>query len=287
MLVLKKSPKLRMTPSKYVLISLMLSLALLSTSARADVLVLKTGKTFEVEKVWRENDQIWIIFHGMRAKIPKTEVERIETKSQANSGIPPAQKNESRNLKTKTAPMPPMVPRRQTKSAVQTAEAPSAVRTNTDKDLIFPDTSLGHLKWGIKRYALKGLEKIHDTEGQNSVVEYRQENKKLKLGQAALSSIDYAFWRDRLYMLTIRTQGRSNYIALRSEVFRQFGQGQRPDQPDERYLWTEAPNDMMLQYLKDGQQGLLWLRSCEIDRQYKLSRMSGYASYLQWLKSRN
>ena len=88
-------------------------------------------------------------------------------------------------------------------------------------------------------------------------------------------------------MLTVRTRGRSNYTALRDDIRRQFGKGQRDDQADERYLWTTAPNDMMLQYSKEGEQGLLWLRSSKIDRQYKLSRISGHAYYLKWMKSRN
>jgi len=109
----------------------------------------------------------------------------------------------------------------------------------------------------------------------------------LKTGKAALSSIHYAFWRDRLYMVTIRTKGRSNYTALRDEVFRQFGQGHRADPSFEKYLWTDTPNDMMLHYSKEGQQGLFWLRSSDIGRQYKLSKISGPASYLKWIKSRN
>ena len=88
-------------------------------------------------------------------------------------------------------------------------------------------------------------------------------------------------------MLTIRTRGRLNYTALRDDILRQFGKGRRDHQAFERYLWTKAPNDMMLQYTQDGEQGLLWLRSSEIDRQYKLSRMQGHASYLKWMKSRN
>ena len=149
------------------------------------------------------------------------------------------------------------------------------------------DEKIGGLEWGAKISAIKGLEKIQDAEGKDGIVEYRREKEDLKFGQATLSSIHYAFWLDQLYMLTIRTQGSSNYTALRGEVFRQFGKGLRADQPFERYLWTEAPNDMMLQYSKDGEQGLLWLRSSEIDRQYKLSQVSGHASYLKWMKSRN
>jgi len=94
-------------------------------------------------------------------------------------------------------------------------------------------------------------------------------------------------WRDRLYMLTIGTEGRSNFLALRGEVFRQFGRGLRTDPALERYIWTEGPNDIMLQYSKDGQQGLLWLRSSELDRQYKLSQIKSPASLLKWMKSRN
>jgi hypothetical protein len=153
--------------------------------------------------------------------------------------------------------------------------------------LIFQDEKFGDLKWGTKIFAIKGLEKIQDAEGQDGVVEYRRKKEDLRFGQATLSSIDYAFWRDQLYMLTFRTQGSSNYTALRREVFQQFGKGRRADQPFERYLWAEAPHDMMLQYSKDGEQGLLWLRSVELDRQYKLARVSGHASYLRWMKSRN
>lgn len=279
-------------PRKYLIAFIITNLVLFSFAAGADVVVLKTGKKFEVEKAWRENDQIWIIFHGMRAKIPTNKVKRIETKSNPHYGKPLIQDALSRDLKPKTVSTPPNTARHQPEHAVQTPSAPTAGSLNTDKvnadkELIFPDKSLGNLKWGTRINALKGLEKIQDTKGPDDVVEYRLKSKNLELGQAALSSIDYAFWRDRLYMLTIRTRGHSNYIALRSEVFRQFGHGRRADQPYERYLWTEAPSDIMLEYSQDDEQGLLWLRSNEIDRQYKLSRMSGHASYLKWMKSRN
>ncbi len=281
-----------MIPRKYLIAFIIMNLVLFSFSARADVVVLKTGKNLEVEKVWRENDQVWLILNGMRAKIPASKVKRIESRSNPKPGVPPTPKVERRDLKPKPVSTPPDTVRRQPAHAAQTASAPNASglnpdKANVDNKLIFPDKNLGSLKWGTQLYALKGLEKIKDAEEPDDVVEYRQKRTNLKLGQAALSSIDYAFWRDRLYMLTIRTRGHIDYLALRSEVFRQFGQGRRADQASERYLWTEAPNDMLLQYSADDEQGLLWLRSCEIDRQYKLSRMRRHASYLKWMKSRN
>ena len=276
-----------MMPRKFFITLLILGVALFSLPVQADVVVLKTGKKFNVEKVWRENDQIWIMYHGMRARISPSKVARIESTSNRDAAKLDLKKEESPNIKRLPRSTPRDASGRQAKIASQTAPPPQPAKIKKDRDRIFPEDNFGELKWGTKIYAIKGLEKIQDAEGQDGIVEYRRQNENLKFGQAALSSIHYAFWRDQLYMLTIRTRGGSNYTALRREVFRQFGIGLRTDPAFERYLWTEAPNDMMLQYSKDGEQGLLWLRSGEIDRQYKLSQISGPAYYLRWMKSRN
>ena len=276
-----------MTLRKYFLPAIILTLALFALPVRADVVVLKTGKRFDVEKVWRENDQIVIIFHGMRANIPQSKVARIESKSNKGLAKLGPKKEEPSTIKRLPRSTPRDAPRPRTKKASRTVSTPRPASIKKDDNLIFQDEKFGDLKWGTKILAIKGLEKIQDAEGQDGVVEYRREKEDLRFGQATLSSIDYAFWRDQLYMLTFRTQGRSNYTALRREVFQQFGKGRRADQPFERYLWAEAPHDIMLQYSKDGEPGLLWLRSVELDRQYKLARVSGHASYLRWMKSRN
>ena len=270
-----------------VLISLIFGLALLSTSANADVVVLKTGKKFQVEKVWREKDRVWIIFHGMRASIPRNKVARIERKTSGDAPKSNPQKEVSAGQKDASRPTPADTLARRTKNASQTALATQPAVIKQDHDSIFPDKTYSKLKWGTRFAAMNGLKKIHVAAGPDDVVEYERVKENLKLGRANLASIHYSFWRDKLYMLTIRTRGRSNYTALRDDILRQFGKGRRDHQADERYLWTNAPNDMMLQYSRDGEQGLLWLRSSDIDRQYKLSRMSGHASYLKWMKSRN
>jgi hypothetical protein len=262
-------------------------LVLPSLSVQAGVVVLKTGKKFEVEKVWRENGQIWIVFHGMRASIPQSKVERIESDSNSDPGTLDLKKEENANLEKITKSTPRDTSYLQTKYSSQTALTPETAKVKKDQGRIFPDERFRDLSWGTKISALKGLEKVQNPEGQDGIEEYLRKNEDLKFGKAALSSIHYAFWRDRLYMVTIRTKGRSDYTALRDEVFRQFGQGHRADQSLEKYLWTEAPNDMILQYSKEGQKGLFWLRSSHISRQYKLSKISGHASYLKWIKSRN
>ena len=267
--------------------AIILSLALISFTAQAGVVVLKTGKKFEVEKVWREEDKIWFVFHGMKASIPQSKMEHIENESKNESEKLVPQKEAKLDIKNTTTSPLRQTYRRPIRQATQSTPMPPSTEIKRDQRQIFPGGGLNDLQWGTKIAEIRGLEKIRDAAEQEGVAEYRQKKEGLAFGKAELSSINYAFWRDRLYMLTILTKGRSNYTALHDEVFRQFGRGHRKNPAHERYLWTDGPNDIMLQYSADGQRGLLWLRSSELDRQYKLSQMKSHASYLKWMKSRN
>jgi len=276
-----------MNPRRYIIPAIIVSLALFSHAARADVVVLKTGKKIEVEKVWREDGKIWIVYQGMRASIPQSKVDRIESKSKIDTAKSTPQKEAKLDVKNAATSSPPSTPRQRTKHDAQSTALPPPVEMNKDQRLIFPDGALSKLRWGTQVTEISGLKKILDAVEQDGVAEYQQKKEKLTFGKAELSWVNYAFWRDRLYMLTIGTEGRSNFTALRGEVFRQFGRGLRTDPALERYLWTEGTKDIMLQYSEDDQQGLLWLRSSELDRQYKLSQIRSPASLLKWMKSRN
>jgi len=70
-----------MMPTRYLIPTIVFVMALSSISTLADVVILKNGKEFRVEKAWQEDGQIWIIFHGMRASIPPSKVDRIEINS--------------------------------------------------------------------------------------------------------------------------------------------------------------------------------------------------------------
>ena len=276
-----------MMPTRYLILAIVFVMTLSSISTLADVVILKNGKELRVEKAWQEDGRIWIVFHGMRASIPPSKVERIESNSNSETRNSDLKKEKSAELKKISSPPHTDAPPIQTKYASQTASTPQPAHIKKDQSQIFPDERFRNLRWGTEIYTLKGLQKIKTAEGPDDIAEYLRTKEDLKLGEVTLKSIHYAFWRDRLYMVTLWTQGRSNYTALHDEVFRHFGKGCRAAHSLERYLWPDTPNDMMLQYSKDSQQGMLWLRSSEIDRQYKLSQLSGQASYLKWIKSRN
>jgi hypothetical protein len=42
----------------------------------------------------------------------------------------------------------------------------------------------------------------------------------------------------------------------------------------------------MLEYVKDGEYGMLWMRSRDLDRNLKLSKYDASISYIKWLRSR-
>jgi hypothetical protein len=316
-----------MNPRKFLILIIIFIMALFSLSALADVVILKNGKALKVEKVWQENGQTWIVIDGMRARIPHNKVKRIESNSDKGTRNVDLKKEKSaiaEKLSPKTpnvdlkkeksaiveklSPKTPNVdlkkeksaiveklspktpkdtPRIQAKYASPSVVSPKPARIQKDQSQIFPDKKFGDLKWGTRISAINGLEKNKTAKEADGIVEYRRTGENLTLAEIPLKSIQYAFWQDRLYMMILWTQGRSNFTALRDEVFRQFGQGRRAEQFFEKYLWTETPNDIMLEYSKDGQQGMLWLRSSDMDRQYKLFKLNGHASYLKWMKSRN
>ena len=65
------------------------------------------------------------------------------------------------------------------------------------------------------------------------------------------------------------------------------GKGRKSDKHCEKYIWSEGQTDRLLEYIKSGQFGLLWLRSKILDRQLNLSELSGPITYLKHIKSKD
>ena len=272
--------------TRYLILATIFGMVLSSLSVQADEVVLKSGKKFEVEKAWRENGQIWIVFHGLKTRIPTNRVERIKSDSKSDFSDLSLTIEEKPNSKKDTTSTPRKSSRLQSKYTSPAATAPRPTKIEKDQSPIFPEENFRDLRWGTNVSAINGLKRVPNPDKKDSYTEYLLNKKNLKLGSAKLSSLRCAFWRDRLYMVTLLTEHQSNFIALRGETFRLFGQGLRVDRAYERYIWTSGPHDIMLQYSQDDQQGLLWLRSSKINRQLKLSRIGSHTPYLKWIKSR-
>ena len=249
----------------------------------ADTVFLKNGNTLKVEKAWLENDLVWLIFSDMNASIPQSKVTRIESDSSnpAKSGTPDNRSNAEIDASQPAENMRP----NPIKKTAGTSTEPHQLTPSTKKPLFLHQDGLVDMKWGSMLASISGLE-IKQTDSElKDVIEYVRPGDSLILGDAILKSVIYAFWRNQLYTVSIWTQGRENYHALRDSAINHFGKGTRMDGSSERYLWSDSNTDVMLKYTRDDQYGLLWMRGKELDRKSKLSKFKGHASYLKRMKS--
>lgn len=252
----------------------------------AEILFLQTGKELEVEKTWQENNQICFNFNGIDACLPPAKVLRIDRTTKYRNKTSAAKNGKKADLKkinseTEIDTSPDQINRgAQAFSATQQMTIPSEQTSVLRKD------GFHDLQWGIEVSKVDGLKKRYGFSDSDEVIEYVRPKDILKIGDAQLKTIIYNFWRNRLYTVTIWAVDYSNYTALRDGVIEQFGKSRLADPSHERYLWSSTFTDLMLEYDKNAELGMLWLRSSEMDRNYKMSQMNGPASLLKWMKSR-
>ena len=254
-------------------------------TVRADTVHLKNGKALEVEKFWHKDDQVWFVFHGMKASIPESKVARIE-KEAGKPAKPAGAKNPNPAAKPATRPQPARkTPPAPVIKPAGTRDASQPQPRSTGKPLVLGKDGLADMKWGFSRAAVRGLKTKQTDSGFKDVIEYVRPSDLLKLDGATLKTVVYAFWRDQLYTVSIWTQGREDFNSLRDSAFEHFGKGTRIDGSAEKYLWSSQNSDVMLKYSRDDQYGLLWMRSKELDRKLKLSQLTGHTSLVKQMKS--
>jgi hypothetical protein len=255
-------------------------------AALADTVVLKNGRELKVEKTWQEGEQLYFIFHGMKAGIPQSKISRIESDSDDRNKTIALKNKTSDDLKRNSRKPGEEVSQGQPEDTAQMDLNPSGTAIPTEPCSGLRKDGFCDLQWGRKASGVDGLYIKQTVSDLDEVVEYVRPKVFLKIGDAALESVIYAFWRDQLYTVTVWTKGYSNFTTLRDAVFEEFGPGMRNDSTRERYLWSNALSDIMLDYIQDGRYGMLWMRSKEMDRQCRSSQLKGHASYLKWLKSK-
>ncbi|WP_151087351.1 hypothetical protein [Hymenobacter baengnokdamensis] len=77
--------------------------------------------------------------------------------------------------------------------------------------------------------------KLVEARGDSKYYERTDEN--LKIGEADLKSINYGFYKDKLYFIIIKTESLSNSRALKAALEAQYGRGYRSNQYIEEYFW--------------------------------------------------
>jgi hypothetical protein len=254
--------------------------------AGADTVFLRNGRELKVEKAWQEGNQVWLIYHGMKASIPQSKVLRVENESPAAPESDAPENHEQDENMLPSPQLPQQFSSTPETQAIAATVKPQKTSPEDKKPLILGKEGLADLKWGARCAHIEGLERKDTDSGLKDVLEYVRPQDSLKLGDSELLSVVYAFWRDQLYTISVWTRGQENYVALRKAVFDHFGKGTRLDDLGEKYLWSGASTDIMLKYTDNDQYGLLWMRSKALDRKFKLSNMKKQTSYLRWMKSK-
>ena len=275
-----------MKSGKKFILKVVILLFFLVPAVLADTVVLKNGRELKVEKTWLEGDQLYFIFHGMKAFIPQSRISHIESDPDDRKKTRPRKNKTKDDLKNIGRKPAEDVPLGQSEDTAQTDLDSSGAVIPTEPCHALRKDGFCDLQWGCMVSGVDGLEKRQTISDLDDVVEYIRPKDFLKIGDAALQSVIYAFWRDQLYTVTIWTNGYSNYTALRDAVIKEFGPGIQNDPAREMYLWSDALSDIMLQYIQDSRYGMLWLRSKEMDHQCRSSQLKGPASYLNWMKSK-
>ncbi len=232
-------------------ISLLIFLPLLFAAplfSHADTIILKDGTRLETKRSWEKNGRLILYTEDLVTSISISDVERIEGTNSDQKAPPHFEKAEIADFGTSDG---------------------------------FRD-----LPWGSELSDIEGMAKTDTDTGLTGVVGYVRPNDVLRIGEAELTNIIYSFWHDQLYTVTIWAQNYSNYEALRSAVFERFGEGSRRDESIERYIWFDKLTDRMLEYVKEGEHGMLWMRSRDLDRKLKLSKYDASIAYIKWLRSR-
>ena len=261
--------------------------AIIPLAAAADVLHLKNGKALRVDKAWQESGQIYFVLQGLKASIPQSKVASIENSTGSRTESDAAANQIQGNSGQTRSGMAEDVSPAQVEQPVESGSPAQMQPEPQAKPLVLRTDGFNDLKWGALRPDLKGLEQRQIDSELDEVLEYVRPADTLKIGQADLRTVIYAFWRDQLYTVTLWTQGPENYKALRNAAFSRFGKGAQVVDDGEKFLWSQDPTDVMLNYDNESRYGMLWMRSSEINRKIKLVKLNGPTSYLKWMKSRN
>ena len=289
-------------------------LTLLSPLSLADTIILKNGQSVVADKIDEREEDITFYLQGLKMRVSKSMVVRID-KTNAASVAPPARaKRKAAKIKppskkivraekaVNASPPPPKAPSgkiAEKKKAIHPGvRAEKKMKNDPKPSEKQPDTQtekirseirscgLRDLRWGINRSAIGIMQEIETGSHQMDIKEYVRKNEDLKLGKAQLDSIVYAFWRYRLYTVTIWVSGHDNYVALRNEIFNRFGLGLKSENHPERYLWSDTYSDRMLKYVEADQTGLFWMRSKDLNRKYQLSQLKAPSTVLKAMEAK-
>ena len=211
-------------------------------SAEADVVILKSGDMFQTEKAWKENGVVNYLHDGQVVSVDEKDVERLIHSAE---------------------PVEPTAPSAQRPRAETPPSAIGKSAGHLPSKQMPKKQDVGHLglKWGQSPTQIDGLVLVETDPSYGGVQQYSQEQKNKRFGRARVDNIFYGFWQKGLYTVLIEVSNYLDFMDLKAEAFRRYGEIRSQGDQIEKYRWKDHGSDRLLTYDPQSDTGYLWMRS--------------------------
>jgi hypothetical protein len=220
------------------------------TPVSADVVILRSGEMFQTPRAWKENGVVNYYKDGRVVRVDEKEVDRLIPSSSPLGGAPVAEQPPTPD------PAPP-------------SGMPATDPSMPPPALTGDDAGYLGLKWGQPISQVEGLALVGTDPAYGGVQQYAKAQRNTHFGRANVDNIFYGFWQGGLYTILVEISNFLDYMDLKAEVFRRYGEGQRVGEHEEKYRWTGKGSDRLLAYDFDADTGYLWMRSQALHEQVR------------------
>ena len=123
------------------------------------------------------------------------------------------------------------------------------------------------IKWETELSALNGMKVYRKDPSHGGINFYLRTDDGYKLKNGKLIPIQYGFWRGKFYAGIVITEQTTDWGALKESVFDKFGEGTKPFNNKEEYLWIGKDATMELRYDAYMRTGTYYIRSHTMEKQ--------------------
>jgi hypothetical protein len=124
-----------------------------------------------------------------------------------------------------------------------------------------------NIKWGTGISTLNDLQYVRTDPSYGGIKIYSRKSDELKFGNAELERLEYGFWQDKFYSVSMKFQGHVNISSFQDAIFAKFGLGYKPDPLMEKYVWFSEVTRVLLDYSEVSGEWSLFMSSKDINMQ--------------------
>lgn len=231
----------------FLIVALLMAVGVVPVDA--DMVILKSGEMFQTPKAWEENGIVSYYRDGGVVRVEAQAVERL-----IHSRTP--------------AEPPPSPPTPPTPQSTPSSTAPPDGLPGFQPSAAGNAGYLG-LKWGQPPSQIDGLAFVQTDPAYGGVQQYRRPKARKRFVRARVDNIVFGFWKNRLYTILVEVSNYMDFIDLKAEAFRRYGEiDPVPGQPD-KYRWRGGGTDRQLAYDHQSDTGYLWMRSQKLHAKIK------------------